>query len=63
MAGHANAAVKDLHRRSGGAHFYFLLDQLVGHAVPVVIKGDMVVDVDAMGFPVAVLIALLRQGP
>jgi len=42
---------ENLHRRSGGAHFYFLLDQLVGHAVPVVLKGDMVIDVDAVGFP------------
>jgi hypothetical protein len=52
--GHWYAAVRDLHRGGGGAQFYFLLDQLVGHAIPVVIQGDMVIDVDAMGFPVAV---------
>src|ERR1700676_5520189 len=61
MTGHPQSAVKDLYRGGRSAYFYFLLDQLIRHAVPVVIEGHMVIDVDAMGFPVAVLIALCWQ--
>ena len=63
VTGYPYAAVKDLHGSGGGAYFHLLPDQLVGHAIPVVIKLDVVIDIDAMGFPVAILIAFRGQRP
>src|SRR5437870_883713 len=62
MAGHAHTAMEDLYSRGGGAYLYLLLGELIRHAVPVVIKGHVVIDIDAMGLPIAVLVALCGQG-
>src|SRR5258708_22193689 len=62
MAGHAHTAMEYLDNRSGGAHLYLLLGELIRHAVPVVIESHVVIDVDAMRFPIAVLVALCGQG-
>ena len=59
---HAHAAVKDLHRGGGGPHLHLLLGELIGHAVPVVVELDVVVDVDAGRFPVAILVTLAGKG-
>src|ERR1039458_9220094 len=48
--------MEDLDRRGGGAHFHLLLCELIGHAVPVVVELHVIVDVDAVGFPVAILV-------
>src|ERR1700724_4044226 len=61
MAGHADTAMEDLYRRSGSAHLYFLLCELIRHAVPVMVEGHVVIDVDAMGLPIAILVAFCRQ--
>src|SRR5258707_12543413 len=61
MAGHAHTAMEDLDNRSGGAHLYLLLGELIRHAIPVVIESHVVIDVDAMRFPIAVLEALSGQ--
>jgi hypothetical protein len=47
MAGHAHTAMEDLDSRGRGAHLYLLLGELIRHAVPVVIEGHVVIDVDA----------------
>ena len=62
MAGHAQAAMKNLHRGGRGPHLHLLLRELIGHAVPVVVKRYVIVDVDAVGFPVTILIAFRGQG-
>src|SRR5205823_10662838 len=62
VAGHAHTAMEDLYSRGRGAYLYLLLGELIRHAVPVVIEGHMVIDIDAMGLPIAVLIALCGQG-
>src|SRR6266404_2419359 len=62
MAGYAHTAMEDLYSRGGGAYLYLLLGKLIRHAVPVVIEGHVVIDIDAMGFPIAVLVALCGQG-
>lgn len=41
----------------------FLLRELIGNAVPVAVTLDVVVDVDAGGFPLAITIAFARQRP
>src|ERR1039458_5687159 len=56
------AAMEDLDRRGGGAHFHLLLCELIGHAVPVVVELHVIVDVDAVGFPVAILVTCGGQG-
>src|ERR1039458_5658505 len=62
VAGHAHTTAEDLDGRGSGAHLDLLLGELIRHAVPVVVEVHVVVDVDATGFPIAVLIALCRQG-
>src|SRR5882724_6776706 len=61
MAGHAHTAMEDLYDRGRGAHLYLLLGELIRHAVPVVIELHVVIDVDAMGLPIAILVALSGQ--
>src|SRR5260370_5660608 len=62
MTGHAHTAMEDLYSRGSGAHLYRLLGELIRHAVPVMIEVHVVIDVDAMGLPIAVLVALSGQG-
>src|SRR6266516_6453359 len=62
MAGHAHTAMEDLDSRGRGAYLYLLLGELIRHAVPVMVEGNVVIDIDAMGLPIAVLIALGGQG-
>src|SRR5271170_3425698 len=62
MAGHAHTAMEDLYRRGGGANLHFLLRELIRHAVPVMIESHVVIDVDAVGLPIAVLVAFGGQG-
>src|SRR2546430_11388797 len=54
--------MEDLDRRGGGSHLHLLLRELIGHAVPVVVERDVIVDVDAVGFPVAILVTFGGQG-
>src|ERR1039457_6090747 len=54
--------MEDLDRRGGGAHFHLLLCELIGHAVPVVVELHVIVDVDAVGFPVAILVTCGGEG-
>src|SRR6266700_1749764 len=61
MAGHAHTAMEDLDSRGRGAYLYLLLGELIWHAVPVMIEVHVVIDVDAMGLPIAVLVALCGQ--
>src|SRR5436853_247453 len=62
MTSHAQAAMKNLHRGGGGPQFHLLLGELIGNAVPVVVKGYVIVDVDAVGFPIAICVAFRGQG-
>src|SRR5207245_8718943 len=62
MAGYAHTAMEDLDSRGRGAYLYLLLGELIRHAVPVMIKGYVIIDIDAMGLPIAVLVALCGQG-
>src|SRR2546422_9107959 len=62
MAGYAHPTMEDLDSRGGGAYLYLLLGELIRHAVPVMIKGHVIIDIDAMGLPIAVLVALCGQG-
>src|SRR5436190_2996370 len=62
MAGHAHTAMEDLYSRGSGAYLYVLLGELIRHAVPVMIEFHVVIDVDAMALPIAILIALCGQG-
>src|SRR3954467_15774178 len=61
MAGHADAAMGGLYRRSGSAHLYLLLRELIRHAVPVMVEDHVVIDVDAVGLPIAILVAFCGQ--
>jgi hypothetical protein len=62
MAGHAHSAVEDLYRGGGGPHFHLLLGEVVGDAVPVVVELHVVINVDAVRFPVAVCVTFPGQG-
>src|SRR5580700_5430091 len=62
VAGHAQAAMEDLNGRGGGPHLHLLLCELIGNAVPVVVELYVIVDIDAVGFPVTILVTFGRQG-
>src|SRR5437667_3229372 len=53
MAGYAHTAMEDLDSRGRGAYLYLLLGELIRHAVPVMIKGYVIIDIDAMGLPMS----------
>src|SRR3982751_2504778 len=61
MRRHSRATVKHLYCGSRGAHFHLLLCERIGHAVEVSVDFNVIVDVDASLFPLAILIALGRQ--
>src|ERR1700733_9239671 len=61
VAGYAHAAVKDLHCGGSSSYFHLLLGEEVRDAVPVIVELYVIVDVDAAGFPIAVLVTLRRQ--
>src|ERR1700728_1729026 len=54
VAGHPHTAMEDLHDAGGGSHLDLLLCEVVGYAVPVVVELDVIVDVDAVSFPIAI---------
>src|SRR5690349_1608434 len=61
VRGHANALMKDFDSGWRGTDFHLLLRELVGNAVPMVVPLDVVIDVDARRFPLAILVTLSRQ--
>ena len=67
MTGHTLAMMEDFHRGCRGADLHFTLRQLIGNAVPMAVKLDVVVDVDAGGLPLTVAVTLagqrLQRGP
>ena len=56
MGSHSHSAVEDLHGFTRQVYVQFLVDQRVWHAVKVALDFDVVVDVDASGFPFSELI-------
>jgi hypothetical protein len=54
--------MEDLDCCGGGPHLHLLLCELIGHAVPVVVELYVIVDADAVGFPVAILVTFRGQG-
>jgi hypothetical protein len=61
MAGHPDALVEDLDGGGRGAYLNRLLHEPVRHAVEMAFEDDVIVDVDAGGGPVAVLVAFDGQ--
>lgn len=61
MRRHALGFEVDLDDRWREAGFEVLTDELVGHAVVVVLDRDVVVDIDAARLPLSHLVALGRQ--
>jgi hypothetical protein len=55
--------MEDFHDRGRDADVAPLADELIGHAVPVAVDLDVVVDVDRGGLPDRVLVGLRGQGP
>ncbi len=60
MRGDAPAFVVDLDNRGGVTRFQGFLDQLVGHAVGMVIHGHVVVDIGTTALPLGLFIPIGR---
>jgi pyrimidine operon attenuation protein/uracil phosphoribosyltransferase len=56
VAGHATIAIEDLDRAGGYTHVAALTHQLVGHAVPMPVDLDVIVDAGGRDLPDRVLI-------
>ena len=60
MRGDAPAFVVDLDNRGGVTRFQGLIDQLVGHAVGMVIHGHVVVDIGTTALPLGLFVPIGR---
>ena len=61
MGGHARSAIEDFHAAGRGAHLDLLMYERLGHAVEVILDGDVIVDVHARLAVASELVAADRQ--